>query len=145
MQSIRRVPRKEVPTAEACCRCSEPMRRWDRIAGKAYCPDCEEDLILGVADPLREPTERRHCAVCDRPGTVRFLTFPLGGRTPVELDLCSAHLRGLLGRCLRPSAFRRLRRRLQAVGLDVEHVFLLHEAFYDPEGFALQPAILRDS
>lgn len=141
MPSIRRIARKEISLAEACCRCAEPMRRWDRIAGKAYCPNCEEDLIVGVAERLREPTERRHCAICDRAGTVRFLTFPLGGRTPVELDLCSAHLRSLLGRCLGPSAFRRLRRRLQAVGLDAEHVFLLHDTFYDAEGFALQPAI----
>ncbi len=141
---MRRVSRTQILMAGPCCRCGEPTQRWDRVAGRPYCPNCEEDLVLGHAEPLCEPTERRRCAVCGHAGTVRYLTFPLGGSSPVEMDLCAAHLRALLGRCLSPHAFRQLRRRLHKVGLDVEQVFLLHDAFYDPEGHALQPAITTE-
>jgi hypothetical protein len=64
----------------------------------------------------------------------------LQASTPVEIDLCPEHLRGLLGRRLSAPAFGQLRRRLQQLGLDVERIFLLHDAFYDPQGKALQPA-----
>lgn len=141
MNPLRLVSRTQLSAAGPCCRCGETTQRWDRIAGRPYCPNCEEELVLGEAAPLREPTERRRCAVCDGTGTVRFLTFPLGQTAPVEMDLCPGHLRGVLGRCLPPSEFRRLRRRLHAVGLDVEQVFLLHDAFYDADGYALQPAL----
>lgn len=141
MENVRRVHRDQVPPADACCRCQEPTKRWDRIAGKAYCPNCEEDLVLGFGEPLCEPTEPWRCAACARVGTVAYLTFPLGGATPVEFDLCAIHLRALLGRCLPPHSFRQLRRRLHSVGLDVEHIFLLHDTFYDADGQALQPAL----
>lgn len=140
MDPLRLVPRKQLPAAGACCRCGETTQCWDRIAGRPYCPNCEEDLVLGVAAPLCEPTERRRCAVCGRAGTVRYLTFPLGQTAPVEMDLCPGHLRSILGRGLTPQAFRQLRRRLHTVGLDVKQVFLLHDAFYDADGYALQPA-----
>ena len=141
MDTLRRVPRKYVPVAAPCCRCREATQRWDRIAGQPCCPNCEEELVIGVAAPLCAPTEPRRCAVCGRLGTVRFLTFPQGTTTPVEMDLCPGHLRALLGRCLKPHSFGRLRCQLHTVGLDVEQVFLLHDAFYDPDGVALQPAL----
>jgi hypothetical protein len=127
-----------------CCRCASAARNWDRIVDKAYCPDCQEALILGLAAPLSERTEKRTCAVCGRAGTVRFLTYPLQSSTPIEIDLCPEHLRGLLGRRLGPYAFHQLRRRLHVLGLGVEFIFLLHEAFYDQNGRALQPAIELD-
>lgn len=141
MDTLRRIPRKHLPVAETCSLCAEARQRWDRIAGKPYCPNCEEDLVLGIAAPLCERTEPRPCAICARTGTVPYLTFPLGGTSPIEMDLCPEHLRTLLGRCLTPPAFGKLRRRLHTIGLDVEQVFLLHDAFYDPEGQALQPAL----
>jgi hypothetical protein len=131
----------EVSPVTPCCRCAEPDRRWDRIAGKAYCPNCEEALALGEADPLIERTEKNRCSICNQVGTVRYLTFPLQKDTPVELHLCPEHLRNLLGRGLASHAFHQLRRQLQTVGLKVEEIFLLHEAFYDAQGRALQPAL----
>jgi len=112
---------------------------WDRLAGRAVCPDCQEGLVRGEGDPLIEKAEPRDCAVCGRRGTVRFLTFPLHEPEPVEIDLCPHHLRELLGRRLTARAFRRLRRRLNLAGFAVEQVFLLHEAFYSEAGEALRP------
>jgi hypothetical protein len=99
---------------------------------------------MGLADPLVERTQRQPCGACDWVGTVRFLTFPLQGAIPVEIDLCPEHLRALLGRRLSPTAFGHLRRRLQVLGLAVEQIFLLHDAFYDKQGRALQPAVEAD-
>jgi hypothetical protein len=105
-----------------------------------YCPECQEALILGLAAPIIEPAQRNACAACNRSGTVQYLTFPLKSSTPIEIDLCPEHIRGLLGRRLRPYAFHQLRRRLFALGLRVGRIFLLHNAFYDNVGRALQPA-----
>jgi hypothetical protein len=87
-----------------------------------------------------ERVDKNRCAICFHQGTVRFLTFPLHSTRPVEVDLCSEHLRALVSRRLGPHAFEQLRRQLFALGLEVGAIFLLHEAFYDPNGRALQPA-----
>jgi hypothetical protein len=97
-------------------------------------------MILGHTAPLAEPSEKRSCAICNTTGTVRYLTFPLGSSRPVEMDLCPEHLRDLVGRRLAPAAYHQLRRRLLALALEAESIFLLHGAFYDPQGRALQPA-----
>jgi hypothetical protein len=140
MGSLRMAPSQRHLTTLPCCRCASTACHWDRIAGKAYCPECQEALVVGLADPLVEPTEKNPCAACGRIGAVCFLSFPLHASTPVEIDLCPEHLRALLGRCLRPPAFGQLRRRLQRLHLDVERIFLLHDAFYNQQGQALQPA-----
>lgn len=140
MDSIRLAPVESVFPKVPCCRCGDSLRWWDRIAGKTYCPNCLECLALGEAEPIIERTDRRRCAVCHHLGTIRYLTFPLHSRRPVEMDLCAEHLRCLVGRRLGPHAFEQLRRQLYALGLEVANIFLLHEAFYDPEGRALQPA-----
>jgi hypothetical protein len=124
-----------------CCRCSDSTRPWDRIAGKTYCPNCLECLAVGEGDPLVERTDKRRCAVCHHQGTIRYLTFPLHSHRPVEMDLCAEHLRAMVGRRLGPHAFEQLRRQLYALGLEVADVFLLHEAFYDEQGRAIQPAV----
>jgi hypothetical protein len=72
---------------------------------------------------------------------VCFHTFPLHATTPLAIDLCAEHLRALLGRRLVPFAFNQLRRQIHALGLEVDDLFLLHGAFYDNQGRALQPAI----
>jgi hypothetical protein len=141
MDRLRLIPTERAARMAPCCRCLEPHERWDRIADKAYCPNCEEALIMGEAPPLVERTERRFCAVCAEGGTVRYQTFPLRSESPVEIDLCPEHLRAILGRRLDPSAFHQLRRQLHALALEVEDIFLLHGAFYDPSGRALQPAV----
>jgi hypothetical protein len=128
----------------ACCRCSEADGKWDRIADKPYCPACQEAIVLGVAKPLTARSEKKPCAVCSHLGTVRYLTFPLHAETPVEFDLCSEHLRSLLGRRLGPHAYHQLRRQLLVLGIEPERIFLLHEAFYDSNGRALQPAAEPD-
>jgi hypothetical protein len=114
---------------------------WDRVADKPICPDCQERLALGQAEPLIERAERATCSLCGRAGTLRFLTFPLVPTDPVEMDLCGGHFRALLGRQLSPNAFRELRRQLRGAAMLPEQIFLLHEAFYDSEGRALQPAV----
>jgi len=141
MDSMRLAPADSVFPQIPCCRCQEGKRPWDRIAGKTYCPDCLEALAMGEADPLVERTDKRRCTICHQPGTVRFLTFPLHSRRPVEMDLCPDHLRSLVARRLGPHAFEQLRRQLNALGLVVSEIFLLHEAFYDVQGRALQPAV----
>jgi hypothetical protein len=140
MECLRLAPRDSVFPKIACCRCGDDARSWDRIAGKTYCPNCLELLALGEADPVVERTDRRRCAVCHHQGTLRYLTFPLHSRRPIEIDLCAEHLRGLVGRRLGPHAYEQLRRQLIALGLEPREVFLLHDAFYDDSGRALQPA-----
>ncbi len=127
-----------------CSLCSTPGRYWDRIANKPYCPGCEEALILGQAGAVIERTEKHWCLVCRHAGTVRYLTFPLRASVPIELDLCPHHLRSLLGRRLERRAFRQIQRKLARLGLGVALIFLLHDAFYDRNGQALQPAAEAD-
>ena len=141
MDSLRTVPRKQVPQGLACCRCGRAERCWDRIAGKAYCPNCQELLATGEGPLLVERTDKNRCAVCHKTGTVCFHSFPLQVAEVVAIDLCGDHLRSLIARRLGPFAFNQLRRKLQLVGVDVQEVFLLHDAFYDSQGRALQPAI----
>ena len=124
-----------------CCRCADHARFWDRIAGKTYCPNCLEALAQGEGDPLVARTDRKRCAVCHHLGTVRYVTFPLHSRRPVEIELCPEHVRALVARRLGPHAFEQLRRQLGVLGLEAAEVFLLHEAFYDGQGRALQPAV----
>jgi hypothetical protein len=93
---------------------------------------------------MTERTAKKPCAACGKIGTVCYLTYPLQTSTPVEMDLCPEHLRALLGRRLGPYAFHQLRRRLHLLGLGVELIFLLHDAFYDEQGRALQPATEPD-
>ncbi len=141
MDSIRLAPTGSVFPQIPCCRCADHTRTWDRIAGKTYCPNCLESLAMGETDPVIERIDRRCCAVCHHQGTVRYLTFPLHSRRPVELDLCAEHLRALVGRRLGPHAFEQLRRQLYALGLEAADIFLLHDAFYDDQGRAIQPAV----
>jgi ribosomal protein S27E len=124
-----------------CCRCGDQSRWWDRIAGKTYCPNCLEALAMGEGAPLVAKTEKRRCAVCHHQGTVRYVTFPLHSRRPVEMELCPEHVRALVARRLGPHAFEQLRRQLSSLKLEVAEIFLLHEAFYDQYGRALQPAV----
>jgi hypothetical protein len=140
MDSLRLASAESVFPRIACCRCGDANRPWDRIAGKTFCPNCLELLALGESDPLVERSDRRRCAVCHHLGTLRYMTFPLHSRRPVEIDLCAEHLRGLVGRRLGPHAYEQLRRQLDALGLQPGEVFLLHDAFYDHNGRALQPA-----
>ncbi|MBI2806332.1 MAG: hypothetical protein HYX68_15240 [Planctomycetes bacterium] len=140
MESIRLASADSIFPKIPCCRCSDQSRWWDRIAGKTYCPNCLEALAMGEGDPLIVRTDRRRCAVCHHQGAVRYVTFPLHSRRPIEMELCSEHLRALVARRLGVHSFEQLRRQLVALGLDVNEVFLLHEAFYDGQGRALQPA-----
>ena len=126
---------------EVCCRCGRGGCRWDRIASVPFCPQCQEALALGEAEPLVIPTEKNRCVVCDRLGTAGFLTFPLQASTAVEMDLCPEHLRGLIGRHLGPFAYHQLRRQLDTLSISSHDIFLLHEAFYDLYGRALHPVL----
>jgi hypothetical protein len=144
MDSLRLAAKETVPATIGCCRCLEANCRWDRIAGQAYCPNCQELLAQGEAEPLILATEKKGCAVCNHQGTVCYLTFPLQADAPVEMDLCPDHLRSLLGRRLSPPAFHQLRSKLAALGFDAEEVFLLHGAFYDSQGRAFLPALDLD-
>src|SRR5262245_34758417 len=140
MDSIRLASPEQVAVDVACCRCVRATGPWDCIVGKPYCPNGQEALAVGEADPLIERAEKRRCTICNCVGTVRYATFPLHTGRAVEMDLCPEHLRGLLGRRLGAHAYQQLRRQLARLDVDVTEVFLLHEAFYDGNGRALQPA-----
>jgi hypothetical protein len=139
MEGVRWVKGGGLTPEASCSRCAAVGCPWDRIAGKAVCPDCQEQLALGEGEPLIERAERRPCAVCQQVGTIRYLTYPLHASEPVELDLCPQHFHALLRRRLDRYAFLQLTRQLQSLGMESQHVFLLHEAFYDTHGRPLQP------
>src|SRR5262245_36264080 len=122
MDGIRICPPGNVPAGAPCCRCAGVSPGWDRIAGKPYCPDCQEAVIVGTAAPIIERSEKNRCTVCASEGTVRFLTFPLQAPHAVEMDLCPEHLRGLLARRLGVHAFSQLRRQLTHLGLQVNDI-----------------------
>jgi hypothetical protein len=122
-----------------CSRCKAAGCPWDHVAGKPICPDCQELLARGEGPPLVERVERQPCAVCQQVGVLRFLTLPLHGPQPLEIDLCGTHFQALLRRRLDRYAFRQLSSRLQHIGVSPREVFLLHEAFYDELGHPLQP------
>jgi hypothetical protein len=98
-------------------------------------------LAVGEGTPLVERTQKNRCAACNQVGTVCYATYLLQGHGLVVIDLCPEHLRALIGRRLGPYAFNQLRRQLRTLGLAAEDLFLLHRAFYDPHGRALQPAL----
>jgi hypothetical protein len=124
-----------------CCRCGATGQPWDRIAGKSYCPNCQETMALGETPPVREAAEAIPCVVCAGRRTVSFLTYPLHSRVPVEMNLCADHLERLLSRRLGPYAFIQIRRQLRALALMPDDIFLLHNEFYDVHGQALRPAV----
>jgi hypothetical protein len=139
MSSMRVVNSSGLSPASPCSRCQSIGCHWDRLEGKPLCPDCQVELIRGEAEALVLRRERRGCAICEQLGTVRYLSFPLHEVEPIEIDLCPAHLRDLMARRLTSRSFQRLRRQLNLLGLAVEQIFLLHEAFYDENGLALRP------
>jgi hypothetical protein len=141
MECVRRAPTESVFPKLPCCRCGDEARWWDRVGGKTFCPGCLEAIVNGSGEPVIERADRRRCAICHHGVTLRYLTFPLQSRRPLELDLCGDHLRALIARRLGPHAFAQLRRQLHGLGLDADMIFLLHEAFYDDQGRALQPVL----
>ena len=138
MEGLRLVKEPTIPRAP-CCRCQSAGCPWDRLAGHAICPDCQEALAQGEGEPFVVHTEKHRCAVCQQQGTVRYLTYPLHAAEPVEIDLCSRHFQSLLARRLDRHAYHQLSRQLQSLGFSTRQVFLLHEAFYDEQGHSLQP------
>ena len=139
MEGLRMVSGTGHSPLAPCCRCQSTGCPWDRIGEHVICPDCQEQLVLGEGDPLVEKLRNNGCAVCNHLGTVRYLTFPLHAREPMEIDLCPEHFHAFIARRLDRSAFRILGKRLQALGLSARQVFLLHEAFYDDRGHPIQP------
>jgi hypothetical protein len=141
MDNIRLATEDRIFPRIPCHLCGDNQGHWDTIGGRPYCPNCLEALAMGEAEAHVARTERSRCAICHHQGTLAFHTFPLNWHRPVEIDLCGEHLRGLIARRLGPHAFEQLRRQLVGLGLRVTQVFLLHEAFYDGSGRALQPAV----
>ena len=139
MEGLRLVSATGHSPLAPCSRCQATGCPWDRIGDHAICPDCQEQLALGEGEALVERLRQHCCAVCGAVGTVRYLTYPLHAREPMEIDLCPQHFHPLLGRRLDRYSYRALSRSLQALGLSVRQVFLLHEAFYDERGHPLQP------
>ena len=139
MKRVRITPRGNQTVETVCSRCPH-QGPWDRLAGKPICPDCQEGLALGEGQALVERAEKKLCAICSRLGTLCYRTLPLRANTLIELDLCAEHFRDLIGRRLGPYAFQQVRRQLQTLNVDVAQLFLLHDAFYDGHGRALQPA-----
>jgi hypothetical protein len=140
MAGLRKTSPITLSTFLPCSRCRATGCHWDQIAGTPICPDCQEALAQGHGEPLVARTEKKPCNICGRIGALRLVTYPLVPDTRVEMDLCGEHFRSLISRRLNPRAYQSLRGQLHAQGLQVEQVFLLHEAFYDHYGRALQPA-----
>jgi hypothetical protein len=138
MNGLRTLLADEEAAPNECVRCRATGCPWDRIGDTAICPDCQELLIRGEGDPLRLNLELRCCVACGSKGTVPFVTVPLRYRA-LAIDLCATHIRNLLSRRLDRAAFLELARELQAIELSPGRIFLLHEAFYDRHGRALQP------
>jgi hypothetical protein len=138
MNALRTLTADEEAAPTVCGRCRAAGCPWDRIGGTSVCPDCQEMLVRGEGEPLCIHAEPRCCAACRSVGTLPFVTVPLRARA-VAIDLCPTHLRALLGRSLERAAFLELARQLHAVKLVPGRIFLLHEAFYDRQGKALQP------
>jgi hypothetical protein len=139
MDGLRLITADTATTNPPCCRCGVVGEFWDKLAARPFCPDCQESLARGDGPPLIERTEPHACSVCARAGTVRYLTQPLNASVLLEMDLCPEHFRALLARRLGPFAFHQLSRQLRGLQLTAEQVFLLHDAFYDRHGRALQP------
>jgi hypothetical protein len=139
MEGLRMVPGDSVSLSAPCSCCAATGQRWDRIAGTSYCPDCEEALARGDGPTLIARTEKQRCCICEHVGTIRYLTAPLDSPRVLEIDLCPDHVRALVARRLGPFAYHQLGRRLQGLQLGVEQIFLLHNAFYNSQGQALQP------
>ena len=135
MTGLRIVAGHDVIPHTPCVRCQADGCPWDRIADKPICPDCQEKLALGEGPPLVEKLDRDQvCAICTEPGTVRYLTYPLNLKEPLEIDLCGHHLQALLYRRLDRTAFQHLVELLDDLGVTTQQVFLLHNAFYDAAG-----------
>ncbi len=142
MTGLRIVAGKDVVAMTPCSRCQADGCPWDHIADKSICPDCQEKLALGEGPPLVEKLDKGHCCViCGHTGTIRYLTYPLHLKEPLEIDLCGTHLQALLYRRLDRLAFQHLVERLENVGVTTQQIFLLHNAFYDPAGRPLQPVV----
>ena len=122
-----------------CQRCGAEGCAWDRLAGMPLCFECQEELIVGASTPLKVKADHNLCTLCRHRNVIAYLTLPLYEPECLEMDLCVRHLTALLGRRLTGRAYRKLRARLNRLGYAVEQFFLLHEAFYDEEGLALQP------
>jgi hypothetical protein len=140
MESVRLVSGSGYSPLAPCGRCGAVGCPWDRIGSQVVCPDCQEHLVLGEGEPLAVKTAaHKLCAVCGLPGTVLYVTFPLHGRDPLEIDLCPKHFHAFVERRLDRYAYRVLSRHLTRLGLSARQIFLLHEAFYDERGRPLQP------
>jgi hypothetical protein len=139
MEAVRLLEGEKLGPLAACSRCQAVGCPWDRIAGRALCPDCQNLLVRGEAPALIESPRRAPCAVCRKPLTLPYVTFPLHTIVPLELDLCAEHIQALIARRLDAGALTTLARLLQTLGVTVQQVFLLHEAFYDAQGRPLQP------
>jgi hypothetical protein len=126
-----------------CFQCCDHSRAWDRIAGTTMCPNCQEKLAAGEAQYFRLPVQKRICAACSHEGVVLYMTWTKKEETyqAIEIDLCGRHVKDMIGRCLDSDAFRDLEGQLNQLGVDVSQVFLLHGAFYDGAGQALQPVV----
>lgn len=138
MDGLRTPTDDEIVALANCIRCQAIGCPWDRVGGQPICPDCQEMLAQGEGEPLSLHAEPRRCLVCQTKGTVSFITVPLRA-VALAIDLCPIHLRALLRRGLDRKAFMELDRRLKDAGLAPGRIFLLHEAFYDSQGRALQP------
>ncbi|MBI3619052.1 hypothetical protein HY213_03405 [Candidatus Peregrinibacteria bacterium] len=74
MQEVRIEPIDE--TAQKLpCRCGKPGHGWDRIEDVVCCPECEEQLAVGEAEPLTLRTRRRDdCVACGKSGSICLRT-----------------------------------------------------------------------
>lgn len=125
-----------------CVNCGDNSCHWDLVGGAPFCPSCLEDVAMGEdCGALTIRSSPAHCVICGQRGTIPFASFPRNWNRPIEFDLCGYHARSVIARALGPQAVGKLRIVLCGMGIDPESIFLLHDAFYDKHGVALQKAI----
>lgn len=126
-------------SAKPCCRCGANNNVWDKVGPHPICYECQEKLAANACEVWRFATRHGRCAVCDEAQVVPFASLPVHAGKALEIELCGQHLRDVLGRRLSKRAFRVLRAVLEDAGISTGEIFLLHGAFYNERGNALQP------
>ncbi len=141
--------------SKPCDVCKSTGCPWDRLGydprtgdWKTICPDCQQEAVVSGTH-ARFHLVWGHCVCCDDPFTgcrggfprkvTPVLTFPLHTKRVLRLEFCAAHFHEFVGRRLGSWRLIILHRRLHWLGVCPRRVFLLHEAFYDHAGKALQP------
>ena len=119
MESLRLAPADSIFPKIPCSRCADHSRGGTGSSAKPIARTASKRWRGERRSPLWKKPIAGVVAICHHLGTVRYVTFPLHSRRPVEMELCSEHLRALIVRRLGPHGFEQLRRQLHNLGIEV--------------------------